>query len=170
MCYLVGNLCVLVNLVLDVFQVYFYVFFVVFRQQRVIGVEFFDEVVVVWYVRVCCNDVVERMFFRIVVGEMNFYGYVSIFYEWLYWGKVLLFLMFFVMFYDFFNDEIEESFGEFGIEFGFFCQVFELCDLQVFVCRVGWWKVVFSFEFVYGLCVFELFVQSIDEDCIQVVD
>ena len=79
-------------------------------------------------------------------------------------------LVTFVVLNDFSDDEVQELLGKFGVEISPVCQIFETCDLRRFAVGIGRGKVVFSFQFPYGLRVFEPLAQCIDEDRIEAVD
>lgn len=73
--YVIGWLCIVVELVLDLFDVQLNVFFGIFWQYWIVGFDFFDEVVIMWSVDVSNNDVVVWVFFGIVVCQVNFCSY-----------------------------------------------------------------------------------------------
>ena len=63
---------------------------------------------------------------------------------------------------DFLNNEVQESLGEFRVEVGADCQIFETCDLRFFTLGIGRGKVVLGLEFPHGLSVLEALAQRVD--------
>ena len=71
---------------------------------------------------------------------------------------------------DFSDDEVQKLLGEFRIEIGLLCQVFEPFDLLRLARGIGRGKVVLRLELAHGLRVLEAFAQRVDKDCVQPVD
>lgn len=71
---------------------------------------------------------------------------------------------------DFPNDEIQEGFGEFGVQIGTLCQVFQTVDLCGLAVGVRRGQVVFGLQLAHGLGVLEALAQGVDKDRVQAVD